>query len=1145
LNESDNGINEQALVEFEQYIKDIWSFLPTPITYLSPLGVILDLDKTLEDMLHCTKEEVVGKFLSEFAMEKEKIEKLQDLTLKEGSVRNYVCTIKSNNERLIPVSISTLIRRSYEGEIIGYFAALTDITESKETSEFLQKTAKYQRQLLETARYLTESLDVKEVLARIGSSARDILKAHGCAIYLLETDRKTLTPVVAIDPPYEQEILATPIDIDKSFTGYAIKEGKAMVFNETHENTRGFHIPGTPDEKDERIIVAPFIVDGEKLGAMCLNRYGKNFGDDDLSVAEVFATYAATALRNARTHNDLQQEIQQRKYVQDALESEKAHLEQLFESALEGIAVTDVDGKVQRINEEFTTIFGYSRDEVAGKSIDRLIAPPDMVDDARALTERAGRGERVALETVRCRKDGSLIDVSVLAAPIIVNQKLVSVYAIYRDITARKKADRKLRESEERYRTLVNTTPEAVTVTDLEGRITYVSQQTLKLHGYAKPEELYGKSAFDMIDPKDHKRAMANLKKTLEHGVTRNLEYTLLRKDGSSFDGELNASLIKDEKGNPQAFVATTRDITERKSAEKALRDNEEKYRNLFQSSNDAIFLHDLSGGIIDVNSGVMDLFGYGKEEILKLTIDKLHPSYELSRSARAFKDIEKNGTVDFEINFKKKDDSVFPAEVSSSLFEIGGCKVIQGVVRDISERRETEQNLRESEERYRELVEKAGAAILIDDREGNFVYCNKRLADLFGYPLEEMQTKSIQSIVHPADIQRVLKMHYGRIQGKKVPSKYEFMGIKKSGDLMYLEIDAIALKEGKDIVGTRSYIWDITQRKKTEEAIRSSEERLKVLFEFAPDGYYLMDLKGNFLDGNKAAEDMTGYKKEELIGKNFAKAKLLSANQLPKALTLLARNAMGQPTGPDEFTLARKDGSKTIVGIRTFPVRIEGDTVVLGIARDITEYKRTQDELKYSYERMQKVLEDTINALTSAVEKRDPYTAGHQHRVAVLADAIAEKMRLPSIQKLGLHVAALVHDIGKINVPAGILNKPSGLSDAEFALVKDHVLVGYDILRTIEFPWPVAEIVLQHHERLDGSGYPKGLKGSEMLPEAKILAVADVVESMLAHRPYRPARGMESAVKEITKHKKKLYDAKAVSACLKVLKNKDFSLEF
>lgn len=1140
-NSNDNGINEQALVEFEQYIKDIWSFLPTPISYLSPLGVILDLDKTLENMLQCSKEKLVGRFLADFSPQKDRIEELQKLTFEKGSVKNYVCSLQSNNS-VIPVSVSTLVRKSQEGEIIGYFAAFTDISESKRAEQLLQKTTDYQRQLLETARYLTESLDIREVLTRIGSSARNILNAHGCAIYLLEPDKKTLTPVVAIDPPYEDEIMATPLDIDRSFTGHAIKTGKATIFNETLQSSVGHHIPGTPDEEDEHIIVAPFIVDGEKLGAMCLNRYTKEFDDDDLSVVDVFATYAATALRNARIHNDLQQEIEQRRYVQQALESEKAHLEQLLESAQEGVAVTDTEGMVRRINSEFTKIFGYTRKEVEGKSIEELIAPQHRYDEAKSITERARKGKSVSLETACRRKDGSVLDVSVLASPIIVNKQLVGMYAIYRDISSRKEAERSLRASEERYRTLVNTTPEAVTVTDLEGNITYVSTQTLQIHGYDSPDELLGKNAFDLIDPAEHKMAMANLKKTMEEGMTRNLGYKLLRKDGTTFDGELNASLITDDQGNPQAFVATTRDVTERKLAERTLRENEEKYRNLFQNSNDAIFIHDLDGNIIDVNNKVLVLFEYSKSEILSLTIDKLHPSDALPKSTQAFKEISKKGSVNFEIDFKKKDGTIFPAEVSSSMFEIGGAKVIQGVVRDISGRVRAEHNLRDSEERFRELVEKAGAAILIDDREGKIKFCNKRLADLFGYTLEEMKTKDIGSIIHPDDFERVVKFHNGRVNGKKVPSKYEFMGIKKNGEIMYLEIDAVALKEGDKIIGTRSYLWDITQRKMSEDAIKSSEERLKILFEYAPDGYYLTDLKGIFLDGNRAAEEMVGYKKEELIGKNFAKTKLLSTKQLPKAAALLARNALGQPTGPDEFILTRKDGSKTIVSIRTFPVRIEGKTVVLGIAHDITEYKRTQEELKRSYERMQKVLEDTINALTSAVEKRDPYTAGHQHRVAVLADAIAERMRLPEKQKEGLHVAALVHDIGKINVPAGILNKPSGLSEPEFALVKDHVIVGYDILRTIEFPWPVAEIVLQHHERLDGSGYPSGIKDGAILLEAKILGVADVVESMLAHRPYRPARGIEVAVNEITKNKKKLYDPKVVNACLKVLKDNQFS---
>lgn len=1011
-------IRDSSLAEFEYYIKDIWEFLPTPIAYVSPLGVILDVDKTLEELLHASKDELVGRLLADFFENRTEINELQKTTLENGFARNFMGTLQSAVNSAVPVSISTLVRRSREGQIIGYFAAFMDISENKRVEELLRKTTSSQREMLETARYLVESLDVKEVLTRIASSARNIIRADGCAIYLLEGDKRTLRPVVAIDPPYEKAILATLLDIDTSFTGVAIKARKAMIFNDTASHAVGQHIPGTPDEENEHAITAPFIVDGKIIGAMCLDRSRVEFSDNDLVVTEVFATYAATALRNARTYYDLQQEVKAREEVQKSLEIEKGFLEQLFASAQEGIALLDCDGMVQRINSEFSKIFGYTLKEAQGKSIDDLIVPENFRDDARSITRRAGNGESAAIEAIRRCKRGNLIDVSVLASPIIINKKQVGIYSIYRNITARKQAERGLRESEGKYRTLVNTTPDAVTMTDLQGRITYASPQTLKLHGYADEEELLGKSALDLIDPEYHDAAASNIKKTLADGMLRDRVYVLVRKDGTKFYGELNASLIKDDRGTPIAFVATTRDITERKKSENALR---------------------------------------------------------------------------------------------------------------------------ESEERYRDLVERAGTAILLIDREGRFNYYNRRFTELLGYSREEMERKKLESIVYPDDLDGVVKVREGILEGRVETSRQEFRGVRKDGNVIYLECDATALRDDDNIVGTRSYIWDVTQRKRAEEEIRSSEERMKLLFEYAPDGYFLTDLKGNFLDGNKATEEITGYKKHELIGKNFTNAKLLPADQITKTQKLLARNATGQRTGPDEFTLTRKDGSKTIVGIRTYPVRIDGKTVVLGIARDMTDYKRTQEELRKSYDRMQKVLEDTINALISAVEKRDPYTAGHQHRVAVLADAIANKLKLPSYQKEGLHVAALVHDIGKINVPAGILNKPSSLTDAEFALVKDHVLVGYDILRTIEFPWHVAEIVLQHHERLDGSGYPTGLKGSEIMMEAKILAVADVVESMMAHRPYRPARGRDHAISEITANKQKLYDPKIVKACLHVLDQRGF----
>lgn len=1008
------SVSDQTLIEFEQYIKSIWAFLPTPVAYISPQGVILDSDATLEQMLHCPKEMLVGRLLEEFFPEREKIAQLQRETMDKGFVRNFVCNIENGAGLTIPVSISTLARKSGNEEIIGYFTAFTDISENQRVEDLLRSTTSYQRKLLESARYLVESLDVHEVLTRIATSARDIVRADGCTIYLVEADRKTLNPVVAISPPYSEEILSAQLSIDSSFTGRAIIARKAMVFNDTAHNPLGQPIPGTPEEENEHIMVAPFVLDGETIGAMCLDRHGEEFNDDDLVVCEMFATYAATALRNARTYHDLQQEVERREAVQRALQVEKGYLEQLIESADEAIAITSLEGRIQRINNDFTRMFGYAREEVEGKPLDLMVAPDELRDEARVFTKRAGRGEHLACETVRRRKDGTLLDASLLAAPIVVDQKPVAVYAIYRDITSRKLAERTLKEKEE-------------------------------------------------------------------------------------------------------------------------------KYRSLFQHSNDAILIHDLSGNIIDFNDKVLDLFGYEKYEIHALNIGNVHPADQMKILARALKDVAEKGSIDIEVDLLKKDGDIFLAEVHSSLIEIGGTKVVQAVVRDISERREGELKLRESEERYRELVEKAGAAVFIDDRAGRLQYCNKRLAELFGYSSQEMREKEIWSLIHPDDVSRVRKTRNTMMRGRKPSAKFEFMGVKKHGEVIYVEVDGVALRKGEKVIGTRSYIWDITQLKNTEEAIRSSEERLKVIFEYAPDGYYLMDLKGNFIDGNKAAEEITGYTKAELIGKNFVKAKLLSADQIPKALSQLARNSLGQRTGPDEFVLTRKDGSRTIVGISTYPVRMRGQTVILGTARDITDYKRTQDELRKSYEKMHSVLNDTINALTFAVEKRDPYTAGHQQRVAVLADRIAERLGLPGYQKEGLHVAALVHDVGKINVPAGILNKPTSLTDAEFALVRDHVVVGYDILRTIEFPWPIAEMVLQHHERLDGSGYPRGTKGPGIMLEAKILAVADVVESMMAHRPYRPALGKEKAIAELVTNKKKCYDPEIVNICVKLLRDRKF----
>jgi HD-GYP domain-containing protein (c-di-GMP phosphodiesterase class II) len=211
---------------------------------------------------------------------------------------------------------------------------------------------------------------------------------------------------------------------------------------------------------------------------------------------------------------------------------------------------------------------------------------------------------------------------------------------------------------------------------------------------------------------------------------------------------------------------------------------------------------------------------------------------------------------------------------------------------------------------------------------------------------------------------------------------------------------------------------------------------------------------------------------------------------------------------------------------------------------QEITERKRAEEELQRTLEKLRKTLGSTIQAMAVTVETKDPYTAGHQRRVTDLARAIATEMGLSKERTEGIRMAAVIHDIGKITVPTDILNKPGPLTDHEFGIIECHPRTGYDILKTVEFPWPIAQIIFQHHERMDGSGYPQGLAGEDILLEARVLAVADVVEAMASFRPYRPARGLDKALEEISQNRGVLYDAEAVDACLKLFTEKRFEFE-
>jgi putative nucleotidyltransferase with HDIG domain len=245
------------------------------------------------------------------------------------------------------------------------------------------------------------------------------------------------------------------------------------------------------------------------------------------------------------------------------------------------------------------------------------------------------------------------------------------------------------------------------------------------------------------------------------------------------------------------------------------------------------------------------------------------------------------------------------------------------------------------------------------------------------------------------------------------------------------------------------------------------------------------------------------------------------------------------------QLEMIRKDGSTVWTEVKISFIRDENRRPVgiIGVSRDITERMKAEEELQQTLESLRKAVGVTIQVMVSAVEMRDPYTAGHQIKVANLACAIAKEMGLPKDKIEGLRMAGSIHDIGKLSIPAEILSKPTKLTNIEFSLIKEHSLIGYEMLKDVESPWPLAQIVYQHHERMDGSGYPRNLKGDEILMEARIMAIADVVESMASHRPYRPGLGIDAALAEIEKNKGTHYDNTVADACLRLFREKGYQL--
>ncbi len=334
--------------------------------------------------------------------------------------------------------------------------------------------------------------------------------------------------------------------------------------------------------------------------------------------------------------------------------------------------------------------------------------------------------------------------------------------------------------------------------------------------------------------------------------------------------------------------------------------------------------------------------------------------------------------------------------------------------------------------------------------------------------------------------------------------------------------------------------------RKAAEKALQESEAKFRALVESTSDWIWEITEHAAYTYASPQVLDLLGYGVDEVIGKTpFDLMPPEQAEQMKARFDSIMADR--KPFRLLENISLHKDGRVVFLETSGAPM-FDAQGVFRGyrgIDRDITERKEAEKERHASAARLEQTLLQTIEAIASTVEARDAYTAGHQRRVATLASAIAREMGLSVDMIHGLYLAASIHDLGKIRIPAEILSKPGNLSQIEFELIKTHPQAGYDIIKEVQFPWPIAQMLLQHHEHLDGSGYPQGLKAGQILLEAKILTVADTVEAMSSHRPYRASLGLNAALDEVAAQRGVLYDAAVVDCCIALFKENRFTFEF
>ncbi|MBP1762666.1 MAG: hypothetical protein H6Q64_2208 [Firmicutes bacterium] len=625
-----------------------------------------------------------------------------------------------------------------------------------------------------------------------------------------------------------------------------------------------------------------------------------------------------------------------------------------------------------------------------------------------------------------------------------------------------------------------------------------------------------------------------------------------------------------------------------KKNFQANLINNFNDYQAIFENLNVPILVTDEKLNIIVVNQHYEKLVNYSRQELIgKNVIDiiKFPQNKKMLAEYHQLRMLNPESVPSqYEMITTDKDGNALHLLLNVSIMPESRFTLVS--MFDITGQRLAESKVTASENYYQTVFDTTGTATLLLEEDMSISRVNRECERIIGYTNTELTSMKWPAIIHPDYVEKMIDYHrLRRINPSAAPFKYKTRFVTKQGQprdgLMAVEL----IPGTKTSVATFIDLTDYNRIDRSLKAIsacnqimlhaQTEEELLHDICQTIVDlGGYSMCWVGYLQDNEKqtvlpvaSAGNVGNYVKRLKINLTESQQHLgPTGTSISTGQTVIVRDIESDELYKPWRDAAMKQGFRSSMSLplinnnkvfgalniyadETCIFDNEEQHLLMEMADNLDfaivalhtrdEHNQTLYKMELSVEKMRLLMKQAANALGAVIEKRDPYTAGHQSNVAAMADAIAREMGLSDEKLAGLYAAASLHDIGKITVPIEILSKPGILSEPEFAIVKSHSQVGYEILKEIDFPWPVADIVLQHHEKIDGSGYPNGLCGEEIMLEARIIAVADVLEAMTAHRPYRPTRGSREAVKEISSNRGILYDPDVVDVCLKLF-NKD-----